>query len=293
MPAALLDSQLATLEPLEADEAGIVVDIAAPVSQVVTEALAGIAAVAAAAARDPRRGPFRCRSHPTAPVRRRPSGRAVQPRRRRRGLGGFHDRRDDLEEKIGQLFINHNNDYSPEYLDGVLENYHVGGMRYRPGPSAAVQEHIRYAQSKTKHPAAGRLQPGNGRSRKLRRRNVCVDAPAGRLAPGQGHRPPDGAGRRSGNRGAGLQLGVRADRGHPLQLAEHGHLHPRLRQHPGDRGGARQGILRRHQRVTHRLRHEALPGRRHGRTRPARGHVLQHPRLRGVEPDATGTCTAR
>lgn len=49
MPAALLDSQLATLEPLEADESGIVVDIAAPVKQVVTDALAGIAAVAGSA----------------------------------------------------------------------------------------------------------------------------------------------------------------------------------------------------------------------------------------------------
>lgn len=57
-----------------------------------------------------------------------------------------------LEEKIGQLFINHNNSYEPEYLDGVLENFHVGGMRYRPGPSAAVQAHIRHAQSKTKIP---------------------------------------------------------------------------------------------------------------------------------------------
>ncbi|MEO8219883.1 MAG: glycoside hydrolase family 3 N-terminal domain-containing protein [Specibacter sp.] len=57
-----------------------------------------------------------------------------------------------LEEKIGQLFINHNNSYAPEYLDGVLENFHVGGMRYRPGPSGAVQEHIRHAQSKTKIP---------------------------------------------------------------------------------------------------------------------------------------------
>lgn len=57
-----------------------------------------------------------------------------------------------LEEKIGQLFINHNNSYAPEYLDGVLGNFHVGGMRYRPGPSSAVQEHIRYAQSKTKIP---------------------------------------------------------------------------------------------------------------------------------------------
>lgn len=57
-----------------------------------------------------------------------------------------------LEEKIGQLFINHNNSYAPEYLDEVLENFHVGGMRYRPGPSGAVQEHIRHAQSKTKIP---------------------------------------------------------------------------------------------------------------------------------------------
>ncbi|ALO66371.1 glycosyl hydrolase [Arthrobacter alpinus] len=57
-----------------------------------------------------------------------------------------------LEEKIGQLFINHNNSYAPEYLDEVLEKFHVGGMRYRPGPSGAVQEHIRHAQSKTKIP---------------------------------------------------------------------------------------------------------------------------------------------
>ena len=57
MPPALLDSQLATLEPLEADEAGIVVDIAAPVDQVVAEALAGIAAVAGPPRTSP---PLRC-----------------------------------------------------------------------------------------------------------------------------------------------------------------------------------------------------------------------------------------
>jgi len=39
MPAALLESQLATLEPLDADEAGIVVDIAASVQQVLSAAL--------------------------------------------------------------------------------------------------------------------------------------------------------------------------------------------------------------------------------------------------------------
>ncbi|OUM41848.1 glycoside hydrolase family 3 protein [Arthrobacter sedimenti] len=67
-----------------------------------------------------------------------------------------------LEEKIGQLFINHNDDYSREYLDGVLENFHVGGMRYRPGPSAAVQEHIRYAQSKTRIPLLVASNPEMG-----------------------------------------------------------------------------------------------------------------------------------
>ncbi|MFP5311484.1 MAG: gluconokinase [Actinomycetes bacterium] len=45
MPPALLESQLATLEPLQADERGLVVDIAAPVADVAAEALKGIAAV--------------------------------------------------------------------------------------------------------------------------------------------------------------------------------------------------------------------------------------------------------
>lgn len=164
MPAALLDSQLATLEPLESDETGIVVDIAAPVSQVVTEALAGIAAVAGSAAGTGTRAGD-------------PSGTAgTRPREFDVDLRAAPFNLDDdavawvdatiagmsLEEKIGQLFINHNNDYSPEYLDGVLENYHVGGMRYRPGPSAAVQEHIRYAQSKARIPLLVASNPEMG-----------------------------------------------------------------------------------------------------------------------------------
>ncbi|MBP1137818.1 beta-N-acetylhexosaminidase [Arthrobacter sp. PvP023] len=158
MPPALLDSQLATLEPLDADEAGIVVDIAAPVSQVVTEALAGIAAAVVTPARS---------SEGVA---------GTQPRRFDVDLHAAPFNLDDdavawvdstiagmsLEEKIGQLFINHNNDYSPEYLDGVLESYHVGGMRYRPGPSAAVQEHIRYAQSRTRIPLLVASNPEMG-----------------------------------------------------------------------------------------------------------------------------------
>ena len=57
-----------------------------------------------------------------------------------------------VEEKVGQLFINHNNEFSPDYLDGILDRYHVGGMRYRPGPATEIQDHVRYAQSKTKVP---------------------------------------------------------------------------------------------------------------------------------------------
>ncbi|WP_461190326.1 gluconokinase, GntK/IdnK-type [Arthrobacter sp. Z4-13] len=161
MPPALLVSQLATLEPLEPDEAGVVVDIAAPVQQVVGEALAGIAAVGPSASGpavsgdgalgtppgqfdvDLQAAPFNLDDDAVVWV--------------ESTLAGM-----SLEEKIGQLFINHNNDYSPEYLDGVLENFHVGGMRYRPGPSAAVQEHIRYAQSKTRIPLLVASNPEMG-----------------------------------------------------------------------------------------------------------------------------------
>ncbi|MBD1594384.1 glycosyl hydrolase [Arthrobacter sp. S1_S22] len=158
MPPALLDSQLATLEPLDAGETGIVVDIAAPVQQVVREALDGLAAV----------GP--------SPERSAGGAAGTQPRQFDVDLQAAPFNLDgdavawvdstiagmSLEEKIGQLFINHNNDYSPEYLDGVLGNYHVGGMRYRPGPSAAVQEHIRYAQSRTRIPLLVASNPEMG-----------------------------------------------------------------------------------------------------------------------------------
>ncbi len=44
MPAALVGSQFAALEPLEADEAGVTVDAERPLPEVVAAALAGIAA---------------------------------------------------------------------------------------------------------------------------------------------------------------------------------------------------------------------------------------------------------
>lgn len=141
MPASLLDSQLATLEPLQDDEAGMVVSIETSVEDIVEAVSAKLVDAAAATATaaagpylvDLKAAPFNLDDDAVAWV--------------ESTLGSM-----TLEEKIGQLFINHNNDYSPEYLDDVLENFHVGGMRYRPGPSAAVQEHIRYAQSKTRIP---------------------------------------------------------------------------------------------------------------------------------------------
>lgn len=57
-----------------------------------------------------------------------------------------------LEEKVGQLFINLNVSFAENYLDHVLDTYHVGGMRYRDADSASVQQHIRYAQSRSKVP---------------------------------------------------------------------------------------------------------------------------------------------
>ncbi|MBT2584985.1 glycosyl hydrolase [Arthrobacter sp. ISL-95] len=137
MPASLLDSQLATLEPLQDHEAGMVVDIDNSVEDMVNEAVAGLNALPGASSGpflvDLKAAPFNLDDAAVEWV--------------ESAIGSM-----TLEEKIGQLFINHNNDYSPAYLDGVLENFHVGGMRYRPGPSSAVQEHIRYAQSKTRIP---------------------------------------------------------------------------------------------------------------------------------------------
>ncbi|MBX3092920.1 MAG: glycosyl hydrolase [Cryobacterium sp.] len=67
-----------------------------------------------------------------------------------------------LEERIGQLFINHNHHFTADYLDDVIENYHVGGMRYRLGPAAEVQEHLRYAQSKSTVPLLVAANPDKG-----------------------------------------------------------------------------------------------------------------------------------
>ncbi|MET0976001.1 MAG: glycosyl hydrolase, partial [Leifsonia sp.] len=67
-----------------------------------------------------------------------------------------------LEEKIGQLFINLNVSFDEGYLDNVVTNLHVGGIRYMGADSAAVQKHIRYAQSKAKVPLLVASNPEMG-----------------------------------------------------------------------------------------------------------------------------------
>ncbi|NQX28238.1 glycoside hydrolase family 3 protein [Microbacteriaceae bacterium VKM Ac-2854] len=67
-----------------------------------------------------------------------------------------------LEEKIGQLFINLNTSFEPEYLDRVVNEFHVGGIRYRGADSASVQQHIRYAQSVAKIPLLVASNPEMG-----------------------------------------------------------------------------------------------------------------------------------
>lgn len=67
-----------------------------------------------------------------------------------------------LEEKIGQLFINLNVSFEPDYLDRVVNEFHVGGIRYMGADSATVQEHIRYAQSKAKVPLLVASNPEMG-----------------------------------------------------------------------------------------------------------------------------------
>ena len=67
-----------------------------------------------------------------------------------------------LEEKIGQLFINLNLSFAPQYLDSTVGKYQVGGIRYMGADAATVQEHIRYAQSISKVPLLVASNPEMG-----------------------------------------------------------------------------------------------------------------------------------
>ncbi len=70
-----------------------------------------------------------------------------------------------LDEKIGQLFINMGSSREPEYLKGVLADYHIAGVRYQKGPAADIWEQNRCLQDNAKIPlliAANTEAGGNG-----------------------------------------------------------------------------------------------------------------------------------
>ncbi|AKK12002.1 glycoside hydrolase family 3 protein [Corynebacterium uterequi] len=69
------------------------------------------------------------------------------------------------EEKIGQLFINMGSSRDPEYLKGVLDNYHIAGVRYQKANAEDIWEQNRCLQDNAKIPlliAANTEAGGNG-----------------------------------------------------------------------------------------------------------------------------------
>lgn len=74
-----------------------------------------------------------------------------------------------IEEKIGQLFVNMGSSRDKEYLTSILDNYHIGAVRYNPGKAEEVYEQNKILQENSKIPlliAANTEAGGNG---------ACVD----------------------------------------------------------------------------------------------------------------------
>ena len=69
------------------------------------------------------------------------------------------------EEKIGQLFVNMGSSRTEEYLTGVLNDYHIGAVRYTPAKAEEVWEQNNILQTHSKIPmliAANTEAGGNG-----------------------------------------------------------------------------------------------------------------------------------
>lgn len=70
-----------------------------------------------------------------------------------------------VEEKIGQLFVNMGSSREEAYLKSMVQNYHIGAVRYNPGPAEEVYEQNRILQENSKIPlliAANTEAGGNG-----------------------------------------------------------------------------------------------------------------------------------
>ena len=70
-----------------------------------------------------------------------------------------------IEEKIGQLFVNMGSSRTEEYLTDMVNNYHIGAVRYNPGTAEEVYDQNKILQEKSKIPlliAANTEAGGNG-----------------------------------------------------------------------------------------------------------------------------------
>lgn len=70
-----------------------------------------------------------------------------------------------IEEKIGQLFVNMGASRDEEYLKSVLNNYHIGAVRYNPASASEVYDQNKILQENSKIPlliAANTEAGGNG-----------------------------------------------------------------------------------------------------------------------------------
>lgn len=70
-----------------------------------------------------------------------------------------------IEEKIGQLFVNMGASREEEYLKSILDNYHIGAVRYNPGKASEVYDQNKILQENSKIPlliAANTEAGGNG-----------------------------------------------------------------------------------------------------------------------------------
>lgn len=70
-----------------------------------------------------------------------------------------------IEKKIGQLFVNMGSSRTKEYLTEMLNNYHIGAVRYNPGKAEEVYEQNKILQENSKIPlliAANTEAGGNG-----------------------------------------------------------------------------------------------------------------------------------
>lgn len=68
-------------------------------------------------------------------------------------------------EKIGQLFVNMGSSRDPEYLKGVLDDFHIAAVRYNPGTAEEVYDQNTVLQENSRIPmliAANTEAGGNG-----------------------------------------------------------------------------------------------------------------------------------